>query len=459
MNKVNINDETLLELISEEDFDDISLVDKVAKRIFSQQDHENIRAFLKKLQFAFLANDEGYRTRVLEQLIRLAEDFSLNELFSICFDTLVGNYLILLTILKQNPLLDTESIKNIIELVPRLECVEDVYLFGFPYQGEVILEIDERIGSFKQDEIKKTEITCSTLFGLGFFRKSREMVESFQRIYSALNERDFNLRAQLISSLLQRDFNQFSFIMRKFGYELTSEEQMISEYFEIMKSLEKLAIPVFFEINNLRFNRVLYNGNFYFLKYKNFEGKDKIIFPFSQVELSEVSKIYDPRANTFYTPRERYGRLLLSDVYSLREAAKVDKPSSESITAVTSMSENEIEKRLREILKDANITAHSPVELADVLTLHLFVNNPDDLRLSGFIIKGQSFGSIHLNTIAGQLLQVSHSPVEIVFLIHVPSIDDRALQYFMQECESKQKNYCIIDRNDLARIFMAYKMI
>jgi len=456
---MDIEDESLLELISEEDFYDVSLVERVAKRIFSQRDPEIVRTFLKKLHFAFLANDEGYRTQILERLANLSTNFSLDELFSMCFDTLVGNYLILLIVLKQNPILNTESIKGITELVPRLECMEDLYLFGFPYQGEVILEIDERIGRLKLDEIKKTEITCNLLFGLGFFRKSREAVESFLRIYSAMNEPDFNLRSQLISALFQRDFNQFSFIMQKFGYKLESEEQIISEYFELMKSLERLSIPVFFEINNLRFNRVLFNGNFYFLKYKNFEGKDRIVFPFSQVELSDVSKIYDPRANMFYTPRERYGRLVLGDVYSLREAVKVDKPSYESITNVTSMSEDYIEKRLREILKDANLTAHSPVELADVLTLHLFVNNPDDLRLSGFIIKGQSFGSIHLNTIAGQLLQVSHSPVEIVFLIHVPSIDDRALQYFIQECESKQKNYCIIDRNDLARIFMAYKMI
>lgn len=274
-----------------------------------------------------------------------------------------------------------------------------------------------------------------------------------------MKEQDYHLRAGLISSLLEGNFEQFSLIMQRFGYPITSEKQVIPEYFELWKSLEKLSIPVFLDIRNLRFNRVLFNGNFYFLRYKNFEGEERIIFPFAQVDLSEVSKIYDPQADIFYTPRERYGRLLLRDVHSFREVLKVDKPDHKSVATITSMSEDEIESKIREILKDANLTSHSPVELADVLTLNLFVNNPDDLRPSGFIIKGQSFGTIHLKTIAHQLLPVSYSLVEVVFLVHIPSIDDRALQYFIKQCESRQKNYCVVDRNDLARLFIAYKML
>lgn len=454
-----IDDETLIELINEEDFHNISLFDRAAKRVFSLRDSEIIRMFLRKLRFSFLANDESYRTRVLERLVSLSADFSLKEIFSMCFDTLVGNYLIILVLLKQNPVVNIESVKNIAEIVPCLGCFEDLYLFGFPYQGEVLLKIDERVRNLKQEEIKKLEVSCNILFGIDFFHKSRETVESFQNIYGAMKKPEYYLRAQLISSLLQRNFNQFSLIMQKFGYKIASEEQIISEYFELWKYLEKLSLPIFFDIRNLRFNRVLFNGNFYFLKYKNFEGREQIIFPFSQIELSDVNKVYDPQADIFYTPRERYGRLLLSDVFSFREVLKVNVPNHESVTAITSMSEDEIESRIRKILKDANLTSHSPVELADVLTLNLFVNNPEDLRLSGFIIKGQSFGVIHLNTIAGQLLQVSHSPIAIVFLVLISSIDDRALRYFIQECESRQKNYCVVDRNDLTRLFIAYKML
>jgi hypothetical protein len=459
MSNMSIDDETLMELIPEEDFHDISLFNKIANRVFSVRNPEVARIFLRKLRFSFLANNEKYRTRILGSLVSLSTNFSLEELFSICFDTLVGNYLMILTLLKRNPVVNVESIKDIIAIVPRLQCLKDLYFFGFPYPEEVLLQIDERVRNLKQEEIKNLESSCNILFNIGFFNKSRETIESFHNIYSAMKEQEYHLRARLISSLLEKNFRQFSLIMQKFGYKITSEKQVILEYIELWKSLEKLSIPVFLDIRNLRFNRVLFNGNFYFLRYRNFEGNERIIFPFAQVNLSEVNKIYDPKANVFYTPRERYGRLLLRDVYSFREVLKVNKPNHESVTTITSMCEDEIESKIREILKDANLTSHSPVELADVLTLNLFVNNPDDLRLSGFIIKGTSFGIIHLKTIAHQLLPLSYSPVEIIFLVHIPSIDDRALQYFIKQCESKQKNYCVVDRNDLARLFIAYKML
>jgi hypothetical protein len=460
MSNMDIDNETLMELINEEDFHDISLFEKVAKRVFSFRDFKTIRVFLGKLRFSFLANDENYRIHILEDLTKLSANFSLKEITSICVDTLVGNYLAILILLKQNPIINIESIENITEIVPRLQCIEDVYLFGFPYKGDAILNIDERVRSLKREDIKKLAFSCEVLFNIGFFHKSRETVESFQNIYNAMEKPEYHLRAQLISSLLQKDFNQFSIVIQRFGYsKIESEEQIISEYPELWKSLQKLSIPVFLDVRNLRFNRVLFNGNFYFLIYMNFEGRKQIIFPFSQVELSDVNKIYDFQADIFYTPRERYGRLLLSDIYSFREISKVNEPHHDSVTKIISMDEDEIELRIRKILKDANLTSHSPVELADVLTQNLFTNNSDDLRLSGFIIKGQSFGVVHLNTIAGQLLQVSHSPIQIVFLVHIPSIDDRALRYFIQECESKQKNYCIVDRNDLARLFVAYKIL
>ncbi len=454
--RMNIDEETLIEIINEEDFQDLELFNKVAERVFSLRDSEIIRMFLRKLHFSFLANDDRFRIHVLDRLVNLSIDFSLNELFSLCFDTLVGNYLILLVFLRQNPVMNIETFRNVIEIVPRLGYVDDMYLFGFPYQAGVFFDIDERVRNLKQEEIKKLMISCNILFNMGVLQRSRETVESFQKIYDAVEEPAYQLRAQLISSLLKREFNQFSLIMHKFGYEIASEKEIVSRYLELWKMLEKLSIPIFFDIRNLRFNRVLFNGNFYFLRYQNFEGKDEVIFPFLQVELSDVNKIYDPQKDIFYTPRERYGRLHLGDIYSFREVLEVDEPTQESVTAITQMSEDEIKSRIRDILRDANVTSHSPVELADVLTLNLFVNNPDDTRLSGFIIKGQSFKVVHLKTIADQLLQVSHSPIEIVFLVHIPSIDDRALEYFIRECESRQKNYCVIDRNDLARLFLAY---
>ncbi|MFB0523752.1 MAG: hypothetical protein ACETV1_08375 [Candidatus Bathyarchaeia archaeon] len=419
-------------------------------------DSEVVRMFLAKMRFSFLSNDEAFRMHVLGYLTHISSSYSLNDLFSMCFDTLVGNYLIVLLLLRQNPVINLQSVRSIIDVLPRLQHLDDLHFFGFPYGEEVVLEIDERVQKLKPDEIRRLLISCNLLFRIGLLHESRETVESFLNVYRAIDESVYRLRAQLVSSLLDGDFNQFAVIMRKFGYILASEEEIMSKYVDLWQALEKLSIPVYFKIRNLRFNRVLFNGNFYFLRYKSFDGKERIVFPYSQVDLSDVSRIYDPDADTFYTPRERYGRLLLSDVYSFRKVSSVEEPTRQSVFEMMTMSEDDIEKKIRAILRDANTTSHSPVELADVLTLNLFVNNPEDLRLSGFIVKGQSFRTVHLNTIGGQLLQVSHSPVEVVFFVYVHSIDDRALRYFIQECESRQKNYCVVDRNDLARLFKAY---
>jgi hypothetical protein len=129
-----------------------------------------------------------------------------------------------------------------------------------------------------------------------------------------------------------------------------------------------------------------------------------------------VKRIYDPQAQIFYIPRERYGRLLLSDVFSFREIQKVEKPSSEALTTIASMSEDDIEEKIRNILRDANKTGHSPVEIVDVFTQNLYVNNVNDLRFSGFILKGPSFKRVDLNDIGGQILKACHSPARMVFL-------------------------------------------
>jgi hypothetical protein len=135
------------------------------------------------------------------------------------------------------------------------------------------------------------------------------------------------------------------------------------------------------------------------------------------------------------------------------------KPEVEAITAIISMSEDEIDQRIRRILKDVNETKHSPVEIVDVLTQFLHVNNADDLRLAGFITKGESFGRVHLKDIGHQILKACLSPIKTVFLVHVAHIDDEAICYFIEECESKQKNYCVVDRNELARLFVAYNVL
>lgn len=453
------DDETLLEFTREEDFNDLSFFEKIAAKVFSSRDSDNVRTLLEKLQFAFLANSDRYRISVLRNLAELSSAFSLDNMFAMCFDTLVGNYLAILLLMKSYLVIDTESARTILEIVPRLEHINDVYLFGFPYDGEVSLEIDERVQSLGEEQLRKLQLSCSLLFRIGFFHESRTTVESFKQIYGASSRQEDRIRAQLLGALIERDFRHFSVLMTRLGYPLESEEQIVLRYAELFRKLEALSLPVYFDSRNLRYNGVLFNDNFFFLKFMDFEGKERILYPFSQVPLPEVNKVYDLRAELFYTPRERYGRLQLADIYSFKKIASVGRVEQKAIDAVVSMSEDEIDQRVRLILEDANRTSHSPIELVDVLTLNLFVNNLDDLRLSGFITKGESFGKIHLNTIGGQLLKACNSRIQVVFLIAIPPTDDPALHMFIQECARAQKNYCFVDRSDLARLFVSYNVL
>ncbi|MEM2108229.1 MAG: hypothetical protein QXL10_02970 [Candidatus Bathyarchaeia archaeon] len=457
---MGLDNKALLEMLDEADFNDVLLFETVAERIFLSNDNETIGIFLNKLRFSFLSNDELYRMRILEKIGKILETLSLEQICSICCDSLVGNFAFLYILFVRVPIIKMDLAKRVANMISMLNNLQDVVFFGFPYQERILLQIDERVASLSQEELNKCAFSFQFLFQIGVLKKSRDTVVSFLNIYKAIQKKEYALKSALIESLLHGDRSQASLILEKFGdLRISSDDEIIKNYFELWKYLEKMRLPVYFDISNLRFNGVVFNDNFYFLLYKTLEGNEKVVFPFCQVPISEVNKIYDPKAKIYYTPKEKYGRLVLDDVFSFREIRKIETPSSEAITAVAFMSENEIEAKIRHILRDANKTGHSPVEIADIFTQNLYVNNIDDLRFSAFIIKGPSFSCVHLNDIGGQILKACHSYAKIIFLVYVTRIDDNAQSYFIKECESKQKNYCIVDRNNLARLFMAYEIL
>ncbi len=457
---MSVDTDLLLELLKEEDFNDYAFFEKVAKKMFSSGDRETARAFLKKLQFVFLSNNEGFRTKVLEKLWGFFKDESLEQLCSFTSDSVVGNYFLLYALLRKMPIINANSIGCVVDIVPQLEKRDDVCNFGFPFVEQVLLQLDERVKQLPQNDIDKLLSSLTFLFQIDFLRKTKELVEGFQLIFEALDNMDLALRANLIATSLRADLKQFSATLGKFSeIAPNSEEEIAKNYDEIWKCLEKLSLPVYFDVENLRYNGVVFNDNFYFLKYIGMDGLERIVFPFNQVEFSGVSKIYDPSALAYFTPKERYGRLLLRDVYSFRDIKKVDSNGIEAMEKIKLMKEDDIDDRIRQLLGDVNKTHHSPVEIVDVLTQYLLVNNSEDLRWAGFITKGESFGCVHLKDIGHQILKACLSPIKMVFLIHISRIDDEAIRYFIDECESKRKQYCVVNCKEIAKLFIAYKLI
>jgi hypothetical protein len=447
-------------MIKEEDLNDFDLFEKVAKRVFSSNGNEVIEDFMDKMQFSFLSNNEGYRTLVLKKLGEITHELSIERISSVCSDSVVGNYFVLYALMKEFPVVDSGSVKKLVNFVTRLTKWKDVCCFGFPFEEQVIFQIDERVQSFSKEELDGLVFSLNFLFQIDFLKKTKDLVQSIQIVYQGVGKIEYSIRAKLIKTLLEGNQREFSVILEQFGNSTTkTEEDICTKYFEIWKLLENLTLPLYFDVNNLRYNGVVFNDNFYFLKYKNFEGKEKIVFPFGQVPLLLVNMVFDPFAKTYFTPKERYGRLNLKDIYSFKEIVNAEEPTPEAITKIKSMDEDEIDNRIRLILKDVNRTHHSPVEVVDILTQYLNVNNVDDIRWAGFITKGESFGCVHLNDIGGQILKACLSPIKIVLLIHIARIDDMAVKYFIEECESKQKNYCVVSSKEIAKLFMAYNVL
>ena len=130
--------------------------------------------------------------------------------------------------------------------------------------------------------------------------------------------------------------------------------------------------------------------------------------------------------------------------------------SEEQISFARELHETEIEQKIREILHDQNITTHSPVDIVDVYTLKLYVNNENDLRDVGMILKGREYPKVNLDSVASNILKAIDLPVHIIFLIHTGILDDVAREKFVNQCNRAKKMYCVVDSEDLTRLLIAY---
>ncbi|XHH09790.1 MAG: hypothetical protein ACFCUE_03960 [Candidatus Bathyarchaeia archaeon] len=456
---MSVDNRTLLEILEEKDFSNILLLERIIQQIVCSNNNEEIRELLRKMHFSFIANNDNYRMQSLEKLEKFFSQFPLQRISALCSDSLVGNYLALLLMFKKIAIIDVDSARDVIMLIPKLEYKEDLFSFGFPYPEQVFLDVDERISALPKNDIENLAASCVFLFQLDYIKKNKTTVESIRQIFASVGKTEYSLKSSLIKSLSDEDVSSFFSLLRRFGININSEQEVITGYCDFIHTLEQLSLPIYFKTNNIRFNGTMFNDNFTLLLYKDSSGIDKLIFPFRQVNFFEVGKVFDPESQIFYTPRERYGRLLLRDISSFKNVETIEAATPEKIKIVASMDEDAIAEKIRLILKDANLTHHGPIEIVDILTQYLFVNNTDDLRFSGFILKGSSFDAIHLNTIAGQLLKACHSVAQIVFLVFTSRLDDQAQTFFIKECNDKRKNFCIINRNELARLFSAYDVI
>jgi hypothetical protein len=118
----------------------------------------------------------------------------------------------------------------------------------------------------------------------------------------------------------------------------------------------------------------------------------------------------------------------------------------------------EMEPFIREILSDPNETPHGPTEIADILTSHVDVRG--DKRLAAFILKGKSFKKVSSRDVTHQFAKLRQIPqLGLMVFAAVGNIQDDAQRDFHQTANDAGCDYLIIDAQDCARLFIAYKKI
>nr|CBH38629.1 hypothetical protein BSM_21060 [uncultured archaeon] len=118
----------------------------------------------------------------------------------------------------------------------------------------------------------------------------------------------------------------------------------------------------------------------------------------------------------------------------------------------------EMEPFIREILSDPNETPHGPTEIADILTSHVHVRG--DKRLAAFILKGKSFDKVTSRHVTHQFAKLRQIPqIGLMVFGAVGNIQDDAQKDFVQTAKDAGCDYLIIDAQDCARLFIAYKKI
>ena len=452
--------DVLVHTLSEQDFFEYDCCEKVLSRIFAENRIDLLNAVLKKLSFAFFVKDEEFRAHILNTLLKYAKKMNIEAHVNAFQDNVPGNLFLLgYTARFLSPI----TVHNFKRLKMFLHCpyiMDEDVLNLYPLQDKIVLDLTTNLqNQISQRSLIRLVKILELLFQCKIIQESKESVISFYHLYGAISQSPYTLKHEIIESLLNKKIQTLLKHVNKITSMnidkncLNAEVVMFS-----FKVLRNLRIPVYWHLENVRFNGEYINDNFFITLYKDASGSLHIFWPYDKISASEIKSVLDIRSGSFVIPSQRYGKLLLEQIYSFNEVAKVKNVSEEEINLVKNMTEKEMERAIRHILRDCNETAHSPIEVVDIYELKLHVNGIDDVRNAGFILKGRSYHNITLNTIATNIIKAVDSPVDIIFIIYVGKLQDEVLTHLERLCQQTNKMYCVIDSNDLARLLKAYNL-
>lgn len=445
-------------MLSERDFKDITFCKRLIRRAFQERDLKSIRSLLDKISAVFIFSTEKFRKGIVEYVYSEVNSWPFETIFDICKESVLGNVVMIYYFVKKVCVITPERLEMFVVL-SRLNHIKDPLTFDFIHTKEVlILDLDERVKSLvKVSTIEEAIEVCELFFINGRLEKSKDTISGMLLLYEKSKRAEQKFKGNIISALLSKRLDLFLSLVKKIYKDVENKNGLFKHYLEIYDLLIRVGVPVFFDFNNFRLDfDKFYNDNFYFARLLDKSGNEHLLFPFEQIDAVQVQQMFDIETEAFVTPMGRIGKIILHGVYSFRKVREIAEVSREQVEIAKRMSEDEIEEKIREILQDQNITAHSPAEKTDVYEHKLFVNNENDLRDVGIIIKGRGYPKITLRDVASNILKAVDLPVQIIFLIHTGILLDEGREKFSNQCDRAKKMRCVVDPIDLTKLLIAY---
>jgi superfamily II DNA or RNA helicase len=151
--------------------------------------------------------------------------------------------------------------------------------------------------------------------------------------------------------------------------------------------------------------------------------------------------------------------LINVDNFSLARGVPPRTISEQVVETIKKLDErDEIEQWLQAILFDTNRTPHGPAEIVDILTHKLTVRGHQGL--AAFILKGRSFPTVRPSHVSHQIIRLERIVgLNFAFFGASGNVLDESRQIFISTAERLKLNYCLLDANDLARLFVAFGYI
>lgn len=413
---------------------------------------------MDKISAVFIFSTEEFRKEIVEHVYSEVNSCRFEEIFDICKESVLGNVVIIYYFVKKVGVITLERLEMFVAL-SKLDYIEDPLTFDFiPTKEVLILDLNERVKSLiKVSTIEKAIEVCELFFINRRLEKSKDTISGMLLLYENSKRAEQKFKGNMISALLNKRLDMFLRLVKKIHKDVEDKNGLIKHCIEIYDLLIRVGVPVFFDFNNFRFEfDKFYNGNFYFARLLDKSGNERLLFPFEQIDAAQVQQVFDLETEAFVTPIGRIGKILLHSVYSFRKVREIAEVTKEQVEITRRMSEDKIEEKIREILQDQNITSHGPAEKTDVYEHKLFVNNENDLRDVGIIVKGRGYPKISLRDVASNILKAVDLPVQIVFLIHTGILFDEAREKFTNQCDRAKKMRCVVDPIDLTKLLVAY---